>query len=340
MGWHRNVVCAVGVLVAGAGVNLRAQSSNTISTHVMAAQAAAGDTWLTVQSELCGPAQGGGGRTALLQQGQTPPAQAGPPPRERWYREPVKVFDNLYLFPTNDVVAWAIQTSAGIIMIDATYDYSVKDLIVDNMAKVGLDPAQIKYVVVTHGHADHSAGAKYLQDTFGARILLSATDWELLAQPSRGRGAGPAVPRKDMVITDGQKLTLGDTTITLYLTPGHTSGTVSAIIPVKDHSTPHVVAFWGGTAATVTSPYDNLVAYGASARRFETVAANAGADVLLSNHERYIDLNKRLGAMRANPAGPNPFILGAARVRSFLQVLDHCTQALALASASKPSTVK
>ncbi len=257
--------------------------------------------------------------------------QAGPPPRESWYRDPVKVFDNMFVFPTSDVNAWAIQTSAGIIMIDATYDYSVKELIADAMPKVGLDPTQIKYVVVTHGHGDHSAGAKFLQDTYGAKILMSEADWNLLSQPARGAFAGQPVPKKDIVVTDGQKLTLGDTTITMYLTPGHTLGTISLIIPAKDSGKTHTVAFWGGTAISKTTPYDNLVADSSSAQKFEKVATQAGADVLLSNHGRYIDLEKRIGANRANPAGPNAFILTPARVRSYMQVADQCAQAIALA---------
>src|SRR5438094_399469 len=176
-----------------------------------------------------------------------------------------------------------------------------------------------------------AAGAKFLQDTYGAKILMSETDWTMVAQPPRGGGPPAPMAKKDGVITDGQKLTLGDTTITMYLTPGHTLGTTSLIIPVKDKGTTHMAAFWGGTAISRTSPYDNLVAYSSSARRFEDVAAKAGADVLLSNHGRYFDLDKRIGANRANPAGPNAFILTPARVRSYMQVADHCAQAIALA---------
>ena len=299
--------CAAGI-VAQSG----AQSGNTVAAHMAAAKAAADDSWLILYSELCGAAMGAGGRAssaAPAPGGAGRGRQAGPPPRESWYHDPVKVFDNMFVFPTDDVNAWAIQTSAGIIMIDATYDYSVKDLITDAMPKVGLDPKDIKYVVVTHGHADHSAGAKFLQDTYGAKILMSEADWTLLAQPARGGGAGQPVPKKDIVVTDGQKLTLGDTTITMYLTPGHTLGTISLIIPAKDNGKTHMAAFWGGTAISRTSPYDNLVAYSSSAQKFEKVATQAGADVLLSNHGRYFDLDKRLGANRANPAGPNAFIL-------------------------------
>jgi metallo-beta-lactamase class B len=106
------------------------------------------------------------------------------------------------------------------------------------------------------------------------------------------------------------------------------------MIPAKDNGKTHMAAFWGGTAISRTTPYDNLVAYSSSARKFETVATQAGADVLLSNHGRYFDLDKRVGANRANPAGPNAFILTPARVRNYLQVADHCAQAVALSQAA------
>jgi metallo-beta-lactamase class B len=339
LGWTVAAVAAaiVGATVVGFGQTKPVE--NTIAAHVAAAHAAADDSWLILFSELCGGAMGAGGRASSL----APPAgggagrgrQAGPPPREQWYHDPVKVFDNMYVFSTEDVNAWAIQTSDGIIMIDATYEYSVKELITDAMPKVGLDPKQIKYVVVTHGHGDHSAGVKYLQDNFGARVLMSEQDWNLLAQPARGNFAGAPVPKKDMVATDGQKLTLGDTTITLYVTPGHTLGTISLVIPVKDKGVAHNAAFWGGTSVGINSPVDNVVAYSASARRFSDIAAKAKADILLSNHGRVIDFFKRTGANRANPAGPNAFVLNTTRVRNYLAVADHCAQAIALAQSAK-----
>jgi metallo-beta-lactamase class B len=314
-------VLGASCLILGSGVTTHAQSADTIAAQVAAAQKAGGETWLSLQSELCGPAQATAARFPLIT--QTRPAE--------------KIFDNLYVLSNNDVLAWAIVTSAGIILIDTTYDRTVKDVIVDSMQKAGLDPAQIKYIFLTHKNTDHAGGAKYLQDTYGAHVLLSEVDWEdLLAQPARGRGpASPVPPKKDMVIADGQKLTLGDETITFYLTPGSTRGTVSALIPVKDKGTLHLAAFWGSNVIGVTSPHDALVAFGTAARRFEGIAASAGADVLLTNHERYIDLNQKLFSMRANPAGPHPFIVGATRVRNYMQVLDHCTQALALASDAK-----
>jgi metallo-beta-lactamase class B len=337
---RRALLCVAAFASIGIGAAAQTGGANTVASHVAAARAAAEDSWLILYSELCGVALGAGGRAssagAARGGGGAGGRQAGPPPRDEWYRDPIRVFDNLYVFPTSDVNAWAIKTSDGIIMIDATFEYMVKELIVDTMPRIGLDPKQIKYVIVTHGHGDHSAGVKYLQDTFGARVLMSEADWNLLAQPQRGAFANSPVPKRDMVVADGQKLTLGDTTVTMYLTPGHTVGTISLILPAKDNGKTHTVAFWGGTAIGATTPVDNLVAYSSSARRFGDLAQKAGADVLLSNHGRYIDLDRRAGANRANPAGPNAFILTPARVRNYMTVADHCAQAVELSRNAKP----
>jgi metallo-beta-lactamase class B len=352
MGFNRWLAgaCAVAFVMACAA-GMRAQTSqgrapaagaNTIAGHIAAGKAAAGNTWIGLFSEMCGGAMGAGGRASSI----LPPAgadslagrgrgrQAGPPPREQWYHDPVKMFDNVYGFSTDDVMSMAITTSAGIILVDATYDYSVRDLIVDAMPKVGLNPKDIKYAVITHFHGDHFAGAKYLQENFGTMIIMSDADWASAAQPSRGGLPAGPLARKDMVATDGQKLTLGDTTITLYSTPGHTAGTTSMIIPVKDKGVTHYAALWGGTSISTSSPYDLLVGYTASARKMRDVAASVGADVLLSPHGRVIEFFKRANSVYLFPTGPNPFIEGQNEVKNFFDMADHCSQAVTMAQAA------
>ena len=216
-------------------------SKASATTHVAAAKTAAGQEWAGVFNRVCNeavpasPAPARGGAPAA-------PRPAGPPDRSTWYAEPAKVFDNLYFLGQTEYSAWAVTTSAGIIIIDTIFDYSVQEEVEGGMKKLGLDPASIKYVIVSHGHSDHSGGAKFLQDKFGARVILTAEDWDLL---DRSTGTKP---KRDMVATDGMKLTLGDTTLTLYKTPGHTLGTISTLIPVKDNGVSHVAAYWGGTA--------------------------------------------------------------------------------------------
>jgi metallo-beta-lactamase class B len=175
---------------------------DTVEGHIAAAKAAAGAHGNILKSLCLTPSAGP--TTA-------PPTEAAPE-RSTWHVEPVKVFDNLYFVGEKEYSAWAVTTSEGIILLDTIWDYSVEDEIVGGLKKLGLDPAQIKYALVTHGHRDHVGGAKYLQDHFGTRIILSAADWDLVEKSPRVT----VKPKRDMVATDGQKLTLGDTTITLY----------------------------------------------------------------------------------------------------------------------------
>src|SRR5688572_1302845 len=219
------------------GASAGAQGDDAqVAAHVNAAKAAAGKDFEGVFNRVCAAPRAPSAPTA------TSPRPSGPPERSTWYAEPVKVFDNLYFVGQSEYSAWAVTTSEGIIIIDTVFDYSVETAVAGGLTKLGLDPKQIKYAIVSHGHGDHSGGAKYLQDTFGARIVLSAEDWDLLER------TGGAQPKRDVVATDGMKLTLGNTTLTLYVTPGHTLGTLSTVIPVMDNGRPHVAVEWGGTA--------------------------------------------------------------------------------------------
>jgi len=260
----------------------------------------------------------------------------GTPPREQWHAEPAKVFDNLYLVGQTEYTAWAVVTSDGIIVIDPLFDYSVEDEVWNGLTKLGFDPKRIRYVVVSHAHRDHVGGARFLQDR-GARIVMSPADWDLLAADP---GSWPKAKR-DIEATDGHRLTLGDTTLTLHFTPGHTLGTISSIIPVKDGGRTHTAALWGGTGfnwrnnggrnryITPERParfwYET---YSNSARKFREIAAKAGADVLLSNHPATDATTTKLPALqRRKPGEPHPYVIGASSVQRFLTVAEECATA-------------
>jgi metallo-beta-lactamase class B len=249
--------------------------------------------------------------------------EASPDPAV-FHVDPVKVFDNLYFVGEKEYSAWAVTTSEGIILVDTIWDYSVADEIVGGLKKLGFDPAQIKYALVTHGHRDHVGGAKYLQDHFGTRIILSAADWDLVENSPRVT----VKPKRDMVATDGQKLTLGDTTLTLYLTPGHTLGTVSVLIPVKDNGKPHLVAEWGGTGFNFEHSRERFQTYVASAERFGEIVAKSGADVLIANHTNLDGSKVKLPALALRkPGEENPWVIGNAAVRGYVKVAEECARA-------------
>jgi len=310
------------------------QSSNpAVQAHVNAAKRAAGSDFAGVYARVCAeavPPETPPAPRPAAQRGARPP---GPPARETWHAEPVKVFDNLYFLGQTEYSAWAVTTSAGIIIIDSIFDYSVDDEVVGGLKAMGLDPAAIKYVVISHGHSDHSGGAKYLQDRFNAHVVLSGADWDLLDKSNGTK------PRRDVVATDGQKLTLGDTTLTLYITSGHTMGTVSTLIPVKDNGVPHTAAYWGGTAFNWTANRTAYITperpdafwfktYSDSARRFKQIAAAANADVILSNHTIFDGSKTKLPALtQRKPGDPHPYVIGKDSVQRYLTVVDECAQA-------------
>jgi metallo-beta-lactamase class B len=291
-----------------------AQNAN-VDAHVSAARAAAGEHAGMVD-RLC-PREA----AAAPRPGGPPPR--GAPAREDWYAEPAKVFDNLYYVGMTEFSTWAVTTSEGIIVIDPVFDYSVEAAVVEGLRKLGFDPQDIRYVVVSHGHGDHAGGAKFLQDEFGARVLLAAADWDLLDE------SNPTwKPRRDIEITDGQELTLGDTTLELHLTPGHTYGTVSTLIPVRDGDETHVAALWGGTLFNFGPDAERFTAYAESAERFREIAARADADVLLSNHTDYDGSKEKLPALARRGAGdPHPYVVGTESIERYLTVAHECALA-------------
>jgi metallo-beta-lactamase class B len=326
----------LGLLLAA--VTLPAQTTRTTNdtpdAHIALAKAAAGDDFQNLFNFQCyGPGPGGAragagaqpeqGRGAGRAGGQRRP---GPPERSTWYADPVKVFDNLYFFGQTEYSVWAITTSQGIIVLDTIFDYSVVDEVDAGMKKVGLDPANIKYAVVSHAHPDHYGGARYLQDRYGTRVIMSPADWDVLDKITAG-----TKPKRDLEATDGQKLTLGDTTLTLYITPGHTPGTISTIFPVKDRGTPHLAALWGGVGLNIDP--EAVRAYIRSAKRFSDIVRQAGADIILTNHTDWDRSKINLPILaKGAPSGPNPYIVGNAKALNFLKVAEECATARLMAA--------
>ena len=235
-------------------------------------------------------------------------------PFEEWYTWPVDIFDNLTFIGTQTAGVWAISSSEGIIIVDASFHYSSEELVL-GMLNFGLDPNDIKYIVVTHAHDDRYWGAKALQDTYpDARVAMSAADWDVVAQDN-----SPAEfkPRRDLVITDGQAITLGDVTVTLYITPGHTPGTVSVIIDgltneksVASDDERHVATIWGGTDPSIgrngVEYYPDgetmMRTHIESLERFINLGRRAGVDVILSPTLRHANMVEKMEYWRmANP---------------------------------------
>lgn len=251
-----------------------------------------------------------------------------------WYAEPARVFDDLYFLGQTAFSVWALRTPEGIILVDAIFDYSVEAEVIDGLRKLGIDPAEIRYVIISHAHADHSGGAAFLQK-FGAKVVMSEKDWQLYESSNAADKA-----TRDIVAHDGFQLTLGGTTVTTYVTPGHTHGTLSTLLPVHDNGVPHVAALWGGTLFNFRDvpedPRDlRLRDYAQSAVHFQAMTAIAGADILLSNHTAYDGTTVKLPRLQQRkPGEAHPYVIGQDAVTRFLKTAESCAIAARIAESS------
>src|SRR5215472_14707589 len=307
------IIIAASLSIAPASAQ---QPTNPIDAFLAGAKSAAQFDFTGTLARLC----------VLPQTAPGPDVTPPPPPaRATWYTDPGKVFDNLYFVGTKIHSSWALTTSEGIILIDTVYDYNSEEAIVEGMKKLGLDPATVKYVIISHAHGDHVGGAKLMQDRFGSRIVMGAPDWDYIEGFVNRFPNGK--PKRDIAATDGQKITLGDTSVTLVATPGHTPGTLSMIFQVKDNGKPLTVAYNGGTAFNFPNDVPHFDMYIASQRKMAKAAADAGATILMTNHSEFDNAVSKIKMMAARkPGEPSPFEIGAEAVARYFTVTEECAQ--------------
>lgn len=243
--------------------------------------------------------------------------------------EPVKLFDNLYAVGNSESVVYAITTSDGIVLLDAGHPGDIETIVLPGLRALGLDPADIKYVLLGHGHNDHYGGAAFLQQQ-GARIGTTEADWDGIAAERPSQLFGEiAKPTRDLVVHEGEPIVLGDTTITPVEIPGHTPGALAFIFPVSDGGTPHVAGLFGGTVLTtgfVSLP--GLRQYVSSIAHYREVAQQMKVDVEIQNHPIFDDTPARLAALATRaPGAPHPFVMGNERYLRFWGVISECLQA-------------
>jgi metallo-beta-lactamase class B len=247
---------------------------------------------------------------------------AAPPP------EPGQAFDNLYFVGSAAVSAWVLKTSDGLILIDAMNNaLEAAALIEGGMRKLGLEPAQIKYIIITHGHGDHYGGAAMLAAKYKSKVVASTIDWNMMEgalefdSPQWSRP-----PKRDIEAAHGDIIRLGDTAVALYLTPGHTKGTLSPAFDVKSGPRTHRALLWGGTAFNFGRDLARLDDYIDSSERMQQLARRQAIDVFLSNHPSNDKTLANLEALRAKPAA-NPYVVGTPVVERAMQVVGECARA-------------
>ena len=198
---------------------------------------------------------------------------------------------------------------------------------------MGLDPASVKYIILHNADPANYGAAKLFQERYHSRIMLSEADWNVIAKTPEV--AEQLKPRKDMVVKDGQKLTLGDTTLTIYLTPGNDPGTLSTVVPLRDGNQRHLGVMVGGRnwdaveQGVVYFPSEEaaIKAWISSAAHLRDVAAKSNVDVFLSVRGLYDQEAEKARVLKLRkPGDPHPYVNKKA-VDRYLNVISECMNA-------------
>ncbi len=187
---------------------------------------------------------------------------------------PFRLCGNVYFVGTWQASAHLIDTGAGLIIVDTGYENTLP-LVIDSIRALGFDERDVKYIVNTHWHNDHTAGTAALAALSGAKTLIGHMD----AEKAR-RYFTP-----DILLHEGDTLTLGDTVLHFIETPGHTAGTLSFFFEVTEGENRYRLGMFGG--AGINTLAKNTLEY-PTAREdyFASVARlkNERVDVMLGNH--------------------------------------------------------
>ncbi len=188
--------------------------------------------------------------------------------------EPFKIVGNVYFVGCFPASTHIIDTGEGLILIDPGY-MNTLHLVINSIYKLGFNPYDIKYIINTHWHDDHTEATAALADLTGAETLIGIKDVEKAKR----------LFNADVAIKDGDVLKLGNTKIEFMETPGHTEGTISFFFETKEDGNTYRVGTFGGAGANTLVPerydFDGCrEAYINSVNRL----MNEKVDVFIGNH--------------------------------------------------------
>ena len=231
--------------------------------------------------------------------------------------DPFRIWGNVYYVGDQKVCMHLVDTGAGLILFDCGYGQTTH-MIEASIRKLGFDPADVKLLIVSHGHFDHFGSGNVLRKKYGWTVCMGAYETQLLRErPDRALIAYGPCPNDDVCwpdreIADGETITLGNTSILCLPAPGHTWGTMAFFFEATDGQEKKTVGYWGGAGM--------LTVYGEQCRMFglpvgkhiamgKTIAMlrRHSPEITLGNHPVQNGTLEKRQAMLDAP-GTNPFV--------------------------------
>lgn len=238
--------------------------------------------------------------------------------QESRYVSPFQIYGNLYYVGDSWVCAHIVDTGAGLILFDAG-NTGATAMLIQAIWEAGFNPADVRWLVLSHGHVDHIGAANFFKRMFGTRIYLGAPDAEMFRTRPEfvfiqdGASVEDELCDIDVEIHDGDLIHFGPLAVNFVLVPGHTEGCIACFFDVSDGYTTRRVGYFGGFGFN-TLQKDFLDEYGDPELKMRQhylhsldKVRNEPVDIFMANHTVNIDLLAKRQQMLADPT-VNPFI--------------------------------
>ncbi len=242
-------------------------------------------------------------------------AQAQVPATWTTNHAPFRIMGNLYYVGSEDLAAYLIATPQGHILLNENLASSVPQ-ICQNITTLGFKPQDVKYLLTSQTHYDHTGGMAALKRATHAQVAVMSADVATLESGGRDdffffndSTAWFEPVKVDRVLHDGSRVKVGQTTLTARLTAGHTKGTTTWTMDLPEAGRVRHVVIVGGAGFNDGNNLVDDPRYPSQAKDFEQTFRTLRAlpcDVFLGAHGVYFDLPEKYA--RRLSAKSNPFI--------------------------------
>jgi metallo-beta-lactamase class B len=228
--------------------------------------------------------------------------------------EPFRIIGNIHYVGTADLASYLITSEEGHILLDTPCEGETP-LLLESIRKLGFDPKDIKILLNSQAHYDHTGALRAIRELSGAKLMAGAGDAELLGRGGRGDFAfGDRFPfppvTVDRELEDGDEIALGGVTLTARLTPGHTRGATSYVATVEEGGKRYQVVFAGSITVNDGVRLANPPSYPGIAEDYQRsieILESLSPDVFLAAHGGFFGLREKAERLRARPDS-NPFL--------------------------------
>lgn len=264
----------------------------------------------------------------------------------------VQFMDNAWYFGTDLTGLVVVRTQEGnLLMFDAlTTSIDMQTQAINEMKSIGLDPSKITHIFVGHEHADHYGGielirrdhapnVKVVTSSVAAKTILAARaraeTRTYSGTPEQQTAAKAAallnIPsRFDVLVAPYDGLDQGmlrvnvgnGADVVAMLAPGHTPGQMNVVVPVTHQGKTLKLLIWSGN-----DNIDVADLYAASTDFVQGISFKEGADSFINTHGYQGAVFGHLKKLKANPAGPNPMLMGAEGVQRYFSIFANCQRA-------------